>query len=64
MFHRNKFDLSIAYDEVEEEAKKKAEEFKASKMPGIIEWVKTNTDKKTEEEINTLAEHIFNKRYN
>lgn len=62
--HANKFDLSIAYDEVEEEAKKKAEEFKASKMPGIIEWVKTNTDKKTEEEINTLAEHIFNKRYN
>ena len=62
--HQNRFDLSVAYDVVEEEAKKKAEEFKASKMPDIIKWVKENTDKQTEEEINTLAEHIFNKRYN
>lgn len=62
--HKNTFDLSIAYDEVEEAAKKKAEEFKASKMPGIIEWVKNNTDKKTEDEINNLAEYIFNKKYN
>ena len=41
----------------------KEKEFKESKMPGIIEWVKNNTDKKTEEDIMALAEHIFNKKY-
>lgn len=29
------------------------------KMPGIIEWVKKNTDKKTDDDIMELAEHIF-----
>ena len=62
--HTNNFDLSVAYDVVEEEAKKKFEEFKASKMPGIIDWVRNNTDKETEEDIMALAEHIFNKKYN
>ena len=32
-------------------------------MPGIIEWVKNNTDKETDEDILALAEHIFNKKY-
>ena len=59
----NKFNLDNAYDVIEEEKKAKQEAFKASKMPGIIEWVKNNTDKTTEEEILKLAEHIFNKRY-
>ena len=61
--HSNKFDLSIYRDIEKEKADKKAAEFKASKMPGIIEWVKNNTDKTTEEEILALAEHIFNKKY-
>jgi hypothetical protein len=67
----NTFDLSTANDEEKnkKEAKAKAREekfaaFKAEKMPQLIEWVKNNTDKKTEEDILKLAEHIFNKRYN
>lgn len=59
----NKLNLNNAYDVIEEEKKAKFEAFKATKMPGIIEWVKNNTDKTTEEEIMKLAEHIFNKRY-
>ena len=55
-------DISDAYDKEEEERKRKASEFRASKMPEIIEWVKNNTDKK-DEEIMTLAIHIFDKRY-
>lgn len=41
----------------------KREALKKEKMPAIIEWVKKNTDKKTEEDIMNLAEHIFNKNY-
>ena len=52
-----------AYDPYLEEQKKKQSEFRASKMPGIIEWVKNNTDKK-DDEIIELAIHIFNKKYN
>lgn len=59
----NKLNLNNAYDVIEEEKKAKFEAFKATKMPGIIEWVKNNTDKTTEEDIMKLAEHIFNKRY-
>ena len=54
--------ISSAYDPEMEEKKKKESEFRASKMPGIIEWVKNNTDKKGEEII-TLALHIYNKNY-
>lgn len=68
-FMENKYKNSIfnniaenAYDPEEEERKRKASEFRASKMPGIIEWVKNNTDKKGEE-IMKLAIHIFNKKY-
>lgn len=39
-------------------AAKRAENFK-----GIIEWVKTNTDKTTDDEIMELALRILNKRY-
>ena len=59
----NKINLKNAYDVVEEEKKAKFEVFKESKMLSIIEWVKNNTDKTTEEEILELAEHIFNKKY-
>lgn len=50
------------------EIKKKKEEkrlnqLRNEKMPAIIEWVKNNTDKNTEKEINALAEHIFKKHY-
>ena len=58
----NKINLKNAYDVVEEEKKAKFEAFKESKMPGIIEWVKENTDKEGDE-IMKLAEHIFEKRY-
>jgi len=54
--------LITAYDPEEEERKKKESEFRASKMPEIIEWVKNNTDKKGEEIIK-LALHIYNKNY-
>lgn len=68
--HKNTIDTSTAFDEVEnakkikeqeQEAKKQA--FKEKKMIELIEWVKTNTDKHGDE-IQKLAEHIFNKRYN
>ena len=55
-------DVSDAYDPEMEAKKKKESEFRASKMPGIIEWVKNNTDKEGEDII-TLALHIYNKNY-
>lgn len=61
--YANVINLSNAYDVEKEERLNKEKEFKESKMPGIIEWVKNNTDKKTEEDIMALAEHIFNKKY-
>ena len=54
--------VSTAYDPEAEARKKKESEFRASKMPGIIEWVKNNTDKQGEEIIK-LAIHIYNKNY-
>ena len=54
--------LENAIDELENAKKAKNEAFKAKKMPELIEWVKNNTDKKGEE-INELAERIFNKKY-
>ena len=59
----NNLNLENAYDVVEEEKKAKLLAFKETKMPGIIEWVKNNTDKETDEDILALAEHIFNKKY-
>lgn len=54
--------LENAIDEEEDYKKAKKAEFKAKKMLELIEWVKNNTDKKGEE-INKLAECIFNKKY-
>lgn len=51
-----------AYDAEAEERIKKAAEFRANKMPEIVEWVKNNTDKKGEDIIK-LALHIFEKNY-
>lgn len=59
----NTLNLENAYDVVEEEKKAKLNAFKETKMPELIEWVKTNTDKEGDE-ILKFAEHIFNKRYN
>ena len=59
----NNLNLENVYDVVEEEKKAKLLAFKESKMPGIIEWVKNNTNKETDEDILALAEHIFNKKY-
>ena len=59
----NNINIENAYDAVEEEKKAKLLAFKETKMPGIIEWVKNNTDKETDEDILALAEHIFNKKY-
>ena len=61
-FMNDEFILENAIDEIEDAKKARKEEFKAKKMPELIEWVKNNTDKKGEE-INKLAEHIFNKKY-
>lgn len=65
-----KIDYSSARNLIKEkaEAKKKAREeknkaFKESKMKDLIEWVKKNTDKQGEE-IEKLAERIYNKHYN
>jgi len=55
-------DWSKATDIEQEKQNKKSEEFKKKKMPELIEWVKNNTDKKGDE-IEKLAERIFNKRY-
>ena len=52
-----------AYDPVEEERKRKASANKAANFAKIVEWVKNNTDKKTDKEINELALHILQKRY-
>lgn len=55
-------DWSKATDIEQEKQNKKSEEFKKKKMPELIEWVKNNTDKKGDE-IEKLAERIYNKRY-
>lgn len=55
-------DWSTAYDEIEFAEKKKAAEFREKKMKDLIEWVTNNTDK-TGDDIQKLAEHIFNKKY-
>jgi len=51
-----------AYDAKEFERKAQYSQRLASQLPGVIEWVKENTDKTTDDEIMTLALHILNKR--
>jgi hypothetical protein len=65
-FYNNRDNITIsptAMDEVEIAKQKKIADLRAKHMPGILEWVRTKTDKTTEDEINALAEHIFKKRY-
>lgn len=52
-----------AFDEYEEEMKRKYVEFRTKKMTELIKWVKNNTDKETDQDIIDLAEHIFIKKY-
>ena len=61
-FMNTEINLENAVDEIEDTKKAKKAEFKEKKMAELIEWVKNNTDKKGEE-INKLAERIFNKKY-
>ena len=61
--HTNHIDTTTAIDVVEEAAKKKYNNFREKKLPGIITWVRNNTDKTDEGEILELAEHIFKKHY-
>ena len=51
-----------ATNKAQEKRDLKFNKFKESKMIDLIDWVKNNTDKKGDE-IQQLAEHIFNKRY-
>lgn len=69
--NKRTIDTNSAFDVAADEMQKKIDarnqkhnEFKAKKMPQLIEWVRNNTDKQTEEDILKLAEHIFNKKYN
>lgn len=59
----NKLNLNNAFDVIEEAAKKKYNDLREKKLPGIITWVRNNTDKTEEGEILELAEHIFKKHY-
>jgi len=51
-----------AYDAKEFERKAQYSQRLASQLPNVIEWVKTNTDKTSEEDVLALALHILNKR--
>ena len=55
-------DYSNASYPAKEARDKKHAEFKEKKMAELMEWVKTHTDK-TGDQILSLAEHIFKKRY-
>ena len=58
----NPIDMSTASYPAQEERDRKEASFKQKKMKDLIEWVKNNTDK-TGEEIEILANRIYNKRY-
>lgn len=51
-----------AYDAKEFERKVQYSQRLAEQLPNVIEWVKTNTDKTSEEDVLELALHILNKR--
>jgi hypothetical protein len=55
-------DYSEASWPAQEARDKKASEFKEKKMAELVEWVKTNTDRKGDD-IQALAERIFARRY-
>lgn len=63
-FHKNNIVISSDVSDAEVDKKnEKLNKLREEKMPGILKWVRECTDKTTEEEINKLAEHIFNKKY-
>lgn len=55
--------VATAPDPEIEEKKKKTAQYRAENYNTIVEWVKNNTDKTTDEEIAALALRILNKRY-
>ena len=54
--------INNAYDASEVERKAQYSQKLAEQLPNVIEWVKTNTDKTSEEDVLELALHILNKR--
>lgn len=54
--------VTQAYDAKEFERKAQYSQRLAEQLPNVIEWVKTNTDKTSEEDVLELALHILNKR--
>ena len=55
--------IATAYDAEEVERKRKKSVSRAENFANVVEWVKNNTDAKTEQEIRRLAIRILNKRY-
>lgn len=55
--------VETAFDAEAEERKRKMSASRAENFANIIEWVKTNTDAKTEQEVHNIAIRILNKRY-
>lgn len=51
-----------AYDAKEFERKAQYSQRLAEQLPNVIEWVKTNTDKTSQDDVLELALHILNKR--
>lgn len=60
---KNELVMSNLFDAEEEKREKKNNEFRDKKMPELIEWVKTHTEKTCDKEICELAERIYKKRY-
>lgn len=54
--------VAQAYDAKEFERKAQYSQRLAEQLPNVIEWVKTNTDKTSTEDVLELALHILNKR--
>lgn len=54
--------VAQAYDAKEFERKAQYSQRLAEQLPNVIEWVKANTDKTSEEDVLELALHILNKR--
>lgn len=63
IFPFTQVDLSEAKDVKEDIKKSKYEDFKASKMPGLIDWCRSKAPEKSEEEIIEWAEKIFARKY-
>lgn len=55
--------VETAFDAEAEERKRKMSANRAENFANIVEWVKNNTDAKTEQEVHNIAIRILNKRY-